>query len=125
MQKLGPKQLRWVEALESGEFKQGNGFLKRNLDGELLYCCLGVLNELEGFPSVCVSNGIFTFSLTNSASLDSTQMDRVMLYSNVGSFTESINGYSSLANMNDSGLSFKEIAKVIRENPEKVFSKEA
>jgi hypothetical protein len=33
---------RWIEALRSGEYEQGRGFLK--LDGR--YCCLGVLCDL-------------------------------------------------------------------------------
>ena len=33
----------WAEALESGEYKQGQGCLKRTLpDGTAEYCCLGV-----------------------------------------------------------------------------------
>jgi hypothetical protein len=47
---------KWVEALRSGKFKQGRGYLRRvegiNDDGneEESYCCLGVLS--------CVMNGV-------------------------------------------------------------------
>ena len=34
---------QWVEALRSGEYKQGKDYLRR--DGE--YCCLGVLCDLH------------------------------------------------------------------------------
>lgn len=46
--KMDPSvKLRWVRALRSGEYKQGQGFLRQTLNnGELLYCCLGVLCEL-------------------------------------------------------------------------------
>ena len=42
--KLGPLQTKWVEALESGKFKQGTGFLcqRKVVDGEEEFCCLGV-----------------------------------------------------------------------------------
>lgn len=35
---------KWVKALRSGEFEQGQGALKANNK----YCCLGVLQELTG-----------------------------------------------------------------------------
>lgn len=37
----------WVEALRSGNFKQGRGFLQPTEDK---YCCLGVLCRLPGSP---------------------------------------------------------------------------
>lgn len=43
--KMNPEvKVRWLEALRSGKFKQGNGALC-NEGG---YCCLGVLCEIEG-----------------------------------------------------------------------------
>ena len=39
---------RWIEALESGRYRQGRGVLKRTDDsGHVRYCCLGVLQKLE------------------------------------------------------------------------------
>lgn len=38
---------KWLEALRSGEYKQGKRTLRRiELDGGYSYCCLGVLAEL-------------------------------------------------------------------------------
>lgn len=38
---------RWVKALRSGEFEQGEGMLcKVGADGQRRYCCLGVLSQL-------------------------------------------------------------------------------
>ena len=34
---------QWVEALRSGKYKQGAGFLRSTCDGEDTFCCLGVL----------------------------------------------------------------------------------
>ena len=34
----------WIEALRSGDYKQGHGRLK----GDDLYCCLGVLVDVMG-----------------------------------------------------------------------------
>jgi hypothetical protein len=38
---------RWVEALRSGEFKQGQGYLE--YEGK--FCCLGVLCKITGTPT--------------------------------------------------------------------------
>lgn len=37
---------KWIKALRSGEYKQGVGSLRRIVEGEHRYCCLGVLCEL-------------------------------------------------------------------------------
>jgi len=37
---------KWLAALRSGDYKQGRGALKRILNGEVVYCCLGVLSDL-------------------------------------------------------------------------------
>ena len=39
---------QWLKALRSGEYKQGRRVLrKKTVEGELKYCCLGVLCELH------------------------------------------------------------------------------
>lgn len=46
MPKMDPKlKAEWVEALRSGEYKQGSGALLSQDGG---YCCLGVLAEILG-----------------------------------------------------------------------------
>lgn len=48
MARMVPKKVRdqWVEALESGKYKQGHQQLKED-DGETGYCCLGVLCDIS------------------------------------------------------------------------------
>lgn len=47
--KMNPKVKRaWVKALRSGKFKQGTGQLRRDDDGTVRHCCLGVLCEVRG-----------------------------------------------------------------------------
>lgn len=42
--------IKWIAALESGEYKQGRGSLiSQNESGELCYCCLGVAAKIAGF----------------------------------------------------------------------------
>lgn len=44
---------RWVEALRSGEYKQGKGALKgQDHCGTMRYCCLGVLAEVAGMRGI-------------------------------------------------------------------------
>ena len=37
---------KWVEALESGDFEQGRGRLRRSVFGNPKYCCLGVADKI-------------------------------------------------------------------------------
>lgn len=39
---------KWVKALRSGKFKQGINALKKDYEGQIKYCCLGVACELVG-----------------------------------------------------------------------------
>jgi hypothetical protein len=39
-------QKLWLSALRSGEYKQTNGMLKREIDKSPEFCCLGVLCDL-------------------------------------------------------------------------------
>lgn len=106
-------KVKWVAALRSGTFRQGTGFLaaKRG-DEKFGHCCLGVLCAIT--PKVKsageISRGVRAYRYGGSVSdaflpkpfaeavgLDQATQDR-------------------LANMNDNGLSFDEIADWIDEN---------
>lgn len=43
----------WVKALKSGEYKQARNALRKEENGQLSYCCLGVLCDLysKEFPT--------------------------------------------------------------------------
>jgi hypothetical protein len=102
---------RWVKALESGKYQQTQGQLRDiNEDGESSFCCLGVLCHLAekdggqrfdgpiydgecGMPP----NYILEFMFEDAGVAD------------------------ELAEMNDTGYTFKEIAKHIREHFMKEF----
>jgi hypothetical protein len=105
----------WINALESGEFEQGRGALNRN--GE--FCCLGVLCELAYRSGVLVKkekaksdyvnivkyDGMDTYlpnSVEQWAGIDSSQWESIQM--------------SRLIRLNDSGVSFSEIAIIIKEN---------
>lgn len=105
----------WVEALESGKYKQGTGCLRKGNS----FCCLGVLCDLcrkeKGLKwkrSSKWSNWYFfneesflPFEVQKWAGLDSSNPD-----------VEFDGDTFRLSNLNDDGHDFKEIAKAIREN---------
>lgn len=124
-QKLGKLQEKWVKALESGKYKQDteNGYLKYN--GK--YCCLGVACELEGsLKSKPEEFGQYYIKNTkNSFGLSKRLVKKYGFYGQLGETSDRdlSEGYICLADMNDSGRTFKQIAKFIRNNPEKIFKK--
>ena len=38
---------KWIDALESGEYKDGRQFLRYDHNNDTMYCCLGVLCEVS------------------------------------------------------------------------------
>lgn len=123
MQELGPNQTKWLEALESGEYKQGfNALCRVYPDGTVEYCCLGVANELFSKKQTKIkdcSNGYvkgwdddFAF-----AAKDTTR--KLALYSKEGH--DKTGSGVTIAMKNDDEKTFKEIAAMIRENPSVYF----
>lgn len=92
-----PLLKRWIAALESGNFRQAKGRLKRVHGGQASHCCLGVLRELE--PAVFVGKNRVEGMLPEDG------LKKVM-----GCNIDQ----DRLANMNDRGDSFKVIARHLR-----------
>ena len=102
----------WIRALKSGEFKQGKGYLER--DGE--YCALGILSLLSLIEGQCTYNQIdglgrfdnkrFTLSYNtlNWAGMDLEDFKIDVIYEGES---------TTIADLNDRGLSFKELARII------------
>jgi hypothetical protein len=93
----------WVTALESGEYDQSIGSL---YDGEG-YCCLGVYAKVVlGYADEDI--------LSSSSGTDSAGPNDV--YDKIQGDTSLVHGvYQEGITMNDSGKSFTDIAKMIRE----------
>lgn len=117
--KLGPIQEAWLQSLEQHPERQLQGALgKKNDDGSYKACCLG---ELGLIASLCEwSNNILhiigqpglAFTLSN-------------IYNKVG--LRGSNGvamppHDSLARLNDRGVTWPEIAAIVRANPESYFN---
>ena len=119
---------KWVEMLRSGEYKQGNGFLKRKISlEEPTYCCLGVLSELavkEGvIPEPEEINESFFYGRKIGTNGSRYYLcEEVMKWSGV----DSHGGYDPLpgnggftkflTSDNDRGKNFNEIADIIENN---------
>lgn len=97
MMDSGLKQL-WVDALRSGKYKQGAGYLRTPGD---TFCCLGVLADVidpEGWSGIELS--VWRDSACFLPPSDPLEL-RVQ---------------DKLTKMNDSGKSFEDIATYIEEN---------
>jgi hypothetical protein len=113
---------KWVAALRSGKYQQGTGALNSNNR----FCCLGVLCDISGVGAWSADfNGTF-YIIPDDQFEDSSdiylphgvmewaEMDDAEGY--VGFDTSP--GPSHLTGMNDSGMTFEEIADVIENNHE-------
>lgn len=100
---------QWVEALRSGEYKQGEGTFKRAIKGEESFCCLGVLCDIldpEGWKVKRTTSGnyqIFLHPLGGGFSLNPE----------IG--LPAVEAYQ-LAGMNDEGTTFNTIADIIEKS---------
>lgn len=125
----------WLEALTSGEYEQGKGYLRiQGEEGKDSFCCLGVLCDLaekEGITTseppagtenscgdvecdVCNSHKPYLYNSQSGA-----LPRRVQEWSGVsgnGNLTKEVEGVNSLVLLNDdAGYDFNQIAEVIRE----------
>lgn len=88
--------LEWADALESGKYKQGKGALVVGRGRNVSYCCLGV--ERKVHPAKC--RGV---------------NDRELLRGGLGEdFRLLVQDQQMLAQRNDGGVNFSEIAAYIR-----------
>jgi hypothetical protein len=88
----------WIDALRSGKYQQAKSFLKTD-NG---YCCLGVLCDIQGADFSAIEEEFGSLSLSYNPK------------EYLGHFPE-VNA-SELAQMNDNGKSFAEIAAYIEAN---------
>ncbi len=100
---------RWVSALKSGRYKQRDGALCNADNGERQYCCLGVLKEVALSRKLKLID-LFDFGFphtTKAVNLSPWYLKRFGLTNTQ---------QTALAQMNDGGMTFKQIAYWIEEN---------
>lgn len=107
----------WLRALRSGKYKQTREYLHTDSG----YCCLGVACEI--YNKTHKSKVNYKGPL-DEESLNDPKVAIVArwlgLEEGTGQFMGETN-HSSLADLNDKGQSFKEIADLIESNPKKLF----
>lgn len=111
-QPLGPLQLKWVEALESGDYLQGREYLCQVYQGEAHWCLLGVACDL--YSKAKNDTGVVAFG---------NHWDtRAIPYSVRKKLKMRVGAGPILARMNDyESLSFMEIANEIRKTTSRFF----
>ncbi len=129
--------LKWVEALRSGQYKQGDGMLRINDEdtGKTSFCCLGVLCNIHAqeHPRLAARETNPGSYMGYSSCLPREVMDWASFSDDMGTPAPPknkelpdtpvhINGsdYESLADANDSGVSFARIATWIEKNYERL-----
>lgn len=109
---------KWIEALRSGRYKQGQKRLRQGgEEGAHLYCCLGVLcdlhrEEVGGTWVPCNSNDPY-FSYDNDAAI---LPHSVQEWAGLHAPSPSYNEYDEqvlLTELNDHGTTFQQIADII------------
>jgi hypothetical protein len=109
---LTANQEKWLQALESGEFKQGEGRLQEDDS----YCCLGVACRVAGVQGDLKGASLTTYpDVIEAMGLTESYGCPIITF---------VNGQKlySLTHMNDGlGKSFKEIAAHLRKYPEAYF----
>ena len=140
---------QWVAALRSGEYQQCQSALRKEIDGRPHFCCLGVANEMSGMGQwIDPACGIFQ----DEAQLRATEANIAELVAEYGEESDEdaeilkseeftspmvqewlgldaedgeleINGErTSLARLNDAGKTFAEIADIIEQHADQLFS---
>ena len=101
----------WTDALRSGDYIQGHEKLKQiNQDGSCSHCCLGVLCEIEGVPQEKFGY-FFKFGKSSTYLPDNLACkfgDEEGMFDLIG--MPFLRGFNSVAQANDAGVSFSEIA---------------
>ena len=129
----------WIDALESGEFKQGRDALGIAYpDGSTSHCCLGVLCEVyEREVAPLKDVGESKYDLTGAKPLPGggarinyrgeiyilpdDVADWVGLRTTNGEYGPDEDNWGALTGLNDEGWTFLQIAHILRYPPQSLF----
>lgn len=121
---------KWVEALRSDEYLQGTGLLAVQEGGSTFYCCLGVAcelfrkeNELDISPKSELHKGRMALLYESEKYHLPPQVQEWLGLSHAdGGYLEEDDSTTTLANENDHGATFEEIATIIESEPRGLFT---
>lgn len=105
----------WLDALESGQYHQTKGSLSNNYgSSRQSFCCLGVLCVVAKNSGLNIKDDV----IENNDVLPKS-ISRIMGLDALGTFKTPVHyrghSYDHLADLNDKGVRFKTIARIIRE----------
>lgn len=100
---------KWIKALRSGKFKQGNDYLFEKVTDS--YCCLGVACKIT-MPGANINHTPFIDAIRVANKLYNKIPKLLRGNAKENKFVAEVSG------MNDNGISFNEIADWIEENVE-------
>ena len=100
---------KWIKALKSNKYAQGKGILLRTVNGRKQYCCLGVLGNLCNISQSRLRRHGLLKDLVEFKLNPSTD------------FFTRISLQEKLAEMNDNGKTFTQIAKTLETKKWKKF----
>jgi hypothetical protein len=114
---------RWLEDLRSGKYEQGEGQLISQDDGEPpKYCCLGVLCLSAGDPDELLAEDGHPRSVPTRAFAARHGIESDAKASNENNLNMNVvhdeDDVSSVTHLNDSGMSFIDIAALLEKNIE-------
>lgn len=122
---MNPNAEKWVAALESGEYKQGREKLRSSNDE---FCCLGVACDLAAEagvidpPTLDVVDGAVLVYDGEVYFLPNPVREWLGLRSDQGTYYDEQSNQGTLACDNDeNGLTFEEIAQIIRKHADTLF----
>lgn len=115
--------LRWIKALESGKYNQGEGVLygtKNTEDGEYGFCCLGVFEKVQGTPVETMPNITYPSHLKKPHRVKvinrKTGQCSLVFPEDIGLRGTKTNSFITPSVANDSvGMNFQQIAAALRE----------
>lgn len=116
---------KWVEALRSGDYKQGKSALRTvGQNGKTSFCCLGVLCNLhaQAHPQIARTQTHPEVYLGEMEFLPREVMEWAGMKTYDGSYGEetAYGQEDDLTQDNDSGLSFKRIATIIEKHADEL-----
>lgn len=125
--RLNPiEKAEWTKQLRSGSFAQGKRLLKKEEHNEFIYCCLGLLCEMNKIPSNehYTSDKVWAFEFEGNEKQRGLPSEHFMqdkgFLDNSASFYYDFTLFgnlfvirTSLATLNDEGFTFNQIADVI------------
>lgn len=110
---------KWVAALRSGKYKQGQKALCTTTNK---YCCLGVLCDISGLGKFGLNDTYPNLKvyLGQASAVPKPVQAWAGLQSSAGYFPKRVQRKTCLRRMNDDGFSFEEIANIIEKHWEEL-----